>query len=109
MSTGLLATTDFVRLSLGPNKEILEAPEVVFIAENQAESRTMIYESEYILEYLQEFSSLLSLGEPKFVTVTEPGRQTSFRYGKHGADCIVLTREHRSVAKVAATFDESQS
>ena len=109
MSTGLLEQTDTVRLSLGPNKEILEAPDIVFHTENQAESRTMIYESEYILEYLGELSSLLSLGEPSFVTVTEPGRQTSFRYGAHGADCIVLTREHRSVAKIIQAFDESGS
>jgi hypothetical protein len=107
MNTGLLERSESIRIRLGGNKEILDAPDAVFLPENQEESRTMIYESHYLFDYLEEFSSLLSLGKPRIATVTEPGRQTSFRYSNEGADCILLTKEHRSIQRMIGEFDKS--
>lgn len=100
MSEGLLSKKESIRIRLGPNKEILTASDPVFEPQHQEEARLMIYESEYLHEYLDEFSSLLMVGKPQFVTVTEPGRQTAFRYNAEGEQAILLTRAHRGIDQV---------
>lgn len=97
MTVGLLATKESVHIRLGGNKEIISADEVVFDPQHQEESRTMIHEFEYLSDYLEDFAFSLAMGKPKFVTVTELGRQTTFRYEEDGGQAIVLTRAHRGV------------
>lgn len=97
MTVGLLANKESVHIRLGENKEILSADDLVFEAQHQEESRTMIHEFEYLSDYLEDFTYSLLMGKPQFVTVTELGRQTTFRYEADGGKAIVLTRAHRGV------------
>ncbi len=60
----------------------------------------MIYESEYLFDYVEEFSELLRAGRPSFAMVTEPERQTAFRYQADGSRAILLTRAHHGIEKV---------
>jgi hypothetical protein len=97
MTVGLLASKESVHIRLGANKEIVSADDVVFEDQHQEESRTMIHEFEYLSDYLEDFTLSLSMGKPQFVTVTELGRQTTFRYEADGGKAIILTRAHRGV------------
>lgn len=97
MTVGLLATKESVHIRLGVNKEIVSADDLVFEEQHQEESRTMIHEFEYLSDYLEDFTVSLLMGKPQFVTVTELGRQTTFKYEADGGQAIVLTRAHRGV------------
>lgn len=97
MSAGLLASEDNIRIRIGANKEITQAPDVVYAPQHQQEARSLIYEGDYLHDYLQEFSPMLMLGQPKFVSVTEPARQTVFRYDTPDHQRILLTRAHRGI------------
>ncbi len=97
MTVGLLETKESVHIRLGANREIVSADDLVFESQHQEESRTMIHEFEYLSDYLDDFSISLSMGNPQFVSVTELGRQTTFRYEADGGQAIVLTRAHRGV------------
>ena len=105
MSQGLLAARESVHIRLGPNKEILSADAPVFEPQNQEESRMVIYEAEYLRDYLDEFSTMLLMGRPQFVTITEPGRQTAFRFDQKNEQSILLTRAHLSITQVLADLD----
>ncbi len=87
-------------MRIGSNKEILSAPDVVFQPEHRVEARTLIYESEILLDYLDPVSEILTGGKLRFATVTEPGRQTSFRYEDGGDRNIRLTREHEGIGQI---------
>lgn len=100
MSQGLLAARDSVHIRLGPNKEIKSADGPVFEPQHQEEARMIIYETDYLKDYLDEFSSLLLMGRSQFVTITEPGRQTAFRYDQKNEQLILLTRAHLSIQQV---------
>ena len=65
----------------------------------------MIFESEMLLNYLEEMGGLIRSGVPRFVTVTEAERQTAFRYDENGERAIVLTRAHHGIGKL---FGESK-
>jgi hypothetical protein len=106
MTVGLLASKESVHIRLGVNREIVSADDLVFEEQHQEESRTMIHESEYLSDYLEEFTSALSMGRPEFVTVTELGRQTTFRYEADGGQAIVLTRAHRGVDQALAAVSK---
>lgn len=97
MTVGLLETKESVHIRLGANREIVSADDLVFESQHQEESRTMIHEFEYLSDYLDDFTYSLSMGKPQFVSVTELGRQTTFRYEADGGQAIVLTRAHRGV------------
>ncbi len=97
MTVGLLASKESVHIRLGVNREIVSADDVVFEEQHQDESRTMIHEFEYLSDYLEDFTNSLTMGKPQFVTVTELGRQTTFRYEADGSQAIVLTRAHRGI------------
>ncbi len=97
MSGGLLETKDSIHIRLGPNKEIVSACDAVFEPRHQEEARTMIYEADYLRQHLEELSTLLLLGEPQFVVVTEVGRQTTFRYDRKEGEAILLTRAHHGI------------
>ncbi len=98
MSAGLLAAEESIRVRIGADKEILQAPEIVYTPENQQEARMLIYEGDYLHEYLEEFSPMLMLGKPKFISITEPSRQTVYRYDTPDQQRILLTRAHRDLA-----------
>ncbi|GAB4164991.1 MAG: hypothetical protein Fur0032_01400 [Terrimicrobiaceae bacterium] len=100
MPAGLLESTGAARIRIDSQNDILSASATVFEPENQEESRIVIYEADYVAEYLSEFSSLLNLGATKFVQMTEPGRQATVRYNEDGTRDIVLTKAHRSVDRV---------
>lgn len=100
MSSGLLSAKTTVRIQLGSDREIVSACEEVFQPEHQEEARTMIFESEMLSSYLDELGGLLQQGPAKFVTVTEPERQTSFRFDPSGGRAIVLTRSHHGIGKL---------
>ena len=89
-----------VSIRLGPNKEILSASDAVFRPEHHEESRVMIYEAGFLQDYLEEFSELLNMGPARFAVVSEPGRQTAFRYDEHGPRALCLTKAHRSVERI---------
>lgn len=101
MTVGLLASKESVHIRLGVNKEIISADDLVFESQHQEESRTMIHEFEYLSDYLDDFTISLLMGKPQFVTVTELGRQTTFRYEADGGQAIVLTRAHRGVEQAS--------
>jgi len=100
MSGSLLETKDRIHIRLGENKEIKSACDEVFQPQYQEEARMMIYEADYLKDYLEEFSSLLLMGKPEFVVVTEVGRQTTFRYNGKDGDGILLTRAHHGVEEL---------
>ncbi|MCX7868624.1 MAG: hypothetical protein N2322_01615 [Terrimicrobiaceae bacterium] len=102
---GLLDTTESVWVRLDASKEIAAASDVVFREENQEEARTLIYEGHFFLDYLEEFSKALGLGEPQFAVVTERERQTSFRYGREGAEAVLLTRAHQNAADIQRALE----
>jgi hypothetical protein len=99
---GLLTATERVNIRLGSSNEILSADPVVFEPQHEEESRLLVYEADFLTDYLHAFSNLLRAGKPKFVTVTEPGRETSFRYHDNDERSILLTRAHRGVEALAA-------
>lgn len=98
---GLLTATERVNIRLGSSNEILSADPVVFEPQHEEESRLLVYESDFLTDYLQAFSNLLRAGKPRFVTVTEPGRETSFQYHDNDERSILLTRAHRGVEALA--------
>lgn len=100
MSQGLLSVKETIHIRLGPNKEIASACAPVFEQEHQEEARMVIYEADYLKDYLDEFSSLLMTGSPEFVSITEAGRQSSYRYAKNGETVILLTRAHQGVSQI---------
>jgi hypothetical protein len=100
MNEGLLATKDRIHIRMGKNKEILSACDEVFDPQHQDEARMIISEADYLREYLEEFSNLLLMGKPRFVVVTETGRQTTFRYNHKEGDAILLTRAQHGVEQL---------
>lgn len=100
MGGNLLDEISEVLIHLDPQREIAKAPDCVFQKDNQEEARIMIFESDYVLDYSNEFSDLLALGKPLFASVTEPGRQTSFRYNSDNSQDIVLTKTHRGIEQI---------
>ena len=55
MNDGLLGTAENIRIRLGSNREIVSAPDSVFEDQHQEEARTVIYEAQFLLDYLDEF------------------------------------------------------
>ena len=108
MNQSLLDVEESVCIRLGPNKEIVSAPDAVFRPEHQEESRVMIFEAGYLQDYLEEFSELLNMGEAKFAAVSEPGRQTSFRYDENGPRTLALTKAHRSMDRILRDLKEEE-
>lgn len=97
MSGSLLDRSKKIHIQLGANKEIKSASDSVFDPQYQEEGRMMIYEADYLREYLEEFSALALMGKPQFAIVTEVGRQTTFRYDRKDGDAILLTRAHHAI------------
>lgn len=97
MTAGLLAFKERIQIRLAENRIIESADDLVFDEEHQDESRTIISELEYLNDFLIDFTKSLSMGDPQFVTVTELGRQTTFRYEPDGSRAIVLTRAHQGI------------
>lgn len=106
MSEGLLAHEENIRIRLGPNKEIVSASNLVFDPQHQEEARTMIYEADYLLDYLEEFSTALGLGDATFVSVAEPERQTFYSYQGEKGSSIVLTKAHRGMTQILKEVEE---
>lgn len=107
MSDGLLGTAENIRIRLGSNREIVSAPDSVFKDEHQEEARTVIYEAQFLLDYLEEFSTVLGLGDASFVAVSEPQRQTTFSYGSGDeGSSIVLTKAHRDIKQILKEIKE---
>ena len=104
MGGNLLDEVSEVLIHLDSQKEIEKAPDCVFHKDNQEEARIMIFESDYVLDYSNEFSDLLALGKPLFASVTEPGRQTSFRYNPDCSQDIVLTKTHRGIEQILSAL-----
>ncbi len=107
MSDGLLGTAENIRIRLGSNREIVSAPDSVFEDQHQEEARTVIYEAQFLLDYLDEFSTVLGLGDASFVAVSEPQRQTTFSYGSGDeGSSIVLTKAHRDIKQILKEIKE---
>lgn len=105
MHGGLLKSSEEVWLRLGPQKTVTRASEEATRPEHGEELRTLLFESDFILDHMEEFAAGLALGEPKFASVSEQRRQTSFRYSpKGGVDAILLTRAHQSMDNVLAAM-----
>lgn len=105
MHGGLLKSSEEIWIRLGPQKTVTKASDEVTRTENDEELRTILFESEFILDHMEEFAAGLALGEPKFASVSEQRRQTSFRYSpKGGVDAVLLTRAHQSIDNVLAAM-----
>jgi len=84
--------------------DIDSADDEVFLPEHQEEARLLIFESDFLHDAVGEIGGILRAGNPQFVTVTETGRQTAFRYEENGGRMIVLTRAHHNITKVLETI-----
>lgn len=104
MSQGLLSHKDTVRIRLAPSMDIASADDEVFLPEHQEEARLLIFESDFLRDAMQDVAGTLRAGRSQFVSVTETGRQTAFRYEEDGGRMIVLTRAHHGITKVLETI-----
>jgi hypothetical protein len=105
MHGGLLGKHEEVWVLLGPKKAVIKGSEEVTHPDHQQELQTILFESDFLLEHLEDFATCLALGEPKFTSVSEQRRQTSFRYSaKGGVDAVLLTRTPQSIDSVLATM-----
>ena len=102
MSRGLLSEATTINIRIAENREIVSASDEVFRPEHQGEARTLIYESEVLSDYLDTIGDLLKASTLSFDTVTEPERQTAFRYEKSGERSIMLTRSHNGIQHLVA-------
>jgi hypothetical protein len=105
MHGGLLKGSEDIWIRLGPQKTVTKASEEVTRTEHEQELKTILFESDFVLDHMEEFASGLALGEPKFASVSEQRRQTTFRYSsKGGVDSILLTRAHQGIDNVLAAM-----
>ncbi len=100
MQGSLLDASEKIHIQLNSNKEIQKASDPVFEQRHQEEARMMIFESDFLRGYLDEFSTLALMGKPLFAVVTEVGRQTTFRYDHQKGDAILLTRTPRGIEEL---------
>jgi hypothetical protein len=99
MQQGLLNKTDHLEITLNSSRDITSADPIVFEPEHQQESKNLIAESEYLHQAQMKLGELLRIGHPDFVSITEPDRQSVFRFRPEGGLTISLSRVHREIVR----------